>query len=107
MIEILSYNEIKERRDNSKIIGFLDVKVKIGGSTGTEMIFTNIPHLEFENRKWVAFPTYSKINANGEKEFFKHWRFQSEEHNKKFLSKLNEKLKEFMSKEKQSYEMCF
>lgn len=107
MIEILSYQKIKEKKFNTKIIGFLNIKVQVGGEKGTFMVFNNIPHLEHEDRRWVAFPTYSKLNENGEKEFNKHWCFHSEDHNKQFLSKLNEKLKDFIGKEHKHYENEF
>jgi hypothetical protein len=107
MIKILSYNRVQEKKETSKVIAYVDIEVKIGGLTGTTMLFNNIPHLEHEGKKWLSLPTFSRTNPLGEREFRKHWCFQSEDYNKKFLQKLNEKLKEFIGEEEKAYELCF
>jgi hypothetical protein len=87
-IEILNYEKFS--KDNSKIIGFVDIRIpKL-----CDLEIYHIAHMQNASKRWFNWPTFKKDSLDGIL-YHPYAKFKCSAHNDEILALLSEPVKQF------------
>lgn len=89
MVEITHY----EKANKNKTIGYVDIRVPI--TQPIVLIFRKIAHIQSGDRRWFNFPSFSREDNSGDKNYHRFSHFEIEAHNNQLLEGLAQKVQEY------------
>lgn len=97
-MEILAYEYPDPTKPPSKVIGYVDLKVRI--EKPVDLIFRKIAHLSNEGKSWLNFASFPRLSSDGFQKYLRYAEFAEAQYNTKLLEKAIDGVKKYLEEVK-------